>query len=57
MRKHERKRERERERENIKWVDNHVEHGVSKVKYTGGMVCRDRDVRTCMRIRNTVHDR
>ena len=39
-----RKHERERER-------------VSKVKYTGGTVCRDRDVRTCMRIRNTVHDR
>ena len=52
-----RERERERERENIKWVNNHVEHGVSKIKCSGGAVCRDRDVRTYMKIRDMVHDR
>ena len=54
MRKYE--REREKEKKYINWVHNHVEHGVSKVKCTGGTVCRDGDVRTCMRIRNMVHD-
>ena len=29
---------------------------VNKVKCTGGTVYRDRDVRTCVRIRDTVHD-
>ena len=38
-------RERERERERV-----------NKVKCTGGTVYGDRDVRTCVRIRNTVHD-
>ena len=39
-----RKHERERER-------------VDKVKYTDGMVCRDQDIRTYMKIMDTVHDR
>ena len=30
---------------------------MDKVKCTGGTVCRDRNVRTYMRIRDTVHDR
>ena len=30
---------------------------VDKDKCTGGTVCRDRDVRAYMRIRDTVHDR
>ena len=33
-----------------------MEHGVSKVNCTDGTVCRDRDVRTYMKIRDTVHD-
>ena len=41
---------REGERENIKWVNNHVEHRVSKIKCSDGTVCRDQDVRTYMKI-------
>ena len=34
----------------------HERERVDKAKYTDGTVCRDRDMRTYMKIMDTVHD-
>ena len=52
------KREDMRERErNIKYVNSNVENSVNKINYGDGMIGRDRDVRTYLKIKDTVHDR